>query len=57
MAASQTAPGMEVYEYEVNGVLHTAQMTSEDAKRLGAKRAKGALAPTESKAAPAPENK
>lgn len=56
-----TATGMDVYEYEVNGVKHTAQMTAEDSKRLGAKKAKDALAPvaapSATKAAPTPENK
>lgn len=56
-----TASGMDVYEYDVNGITHTAQMTAEDAKRLGAKKAKGALPPEEtapqSKAGPTPENK
>ena len=56
-----TATGMDVYEYDVNGITHTAQMTAEDAKRLGAKKAK-ARSPREvvrpqSKAGPTPENK
>ncbi|UTN93298.1 hypothetical protein SEA_WIDOW_6 [Gordonia phage Widow] len=60
MAASAT--GTDVYEYEVNEVKHTAQFTAEDAKRLGAKKVKEALAPVAaptvaSKAAPTPENK
>ncbi|QLF83985.1 hypothetical protein SEA_UPYO_6 [Gordonia phage Upyo] len=47
---------MKVYEYEVNGVKHTAQMTEEDAERLGGKEVKAGSAP-KTKAAPAPANK
>lgn len=47
---------LKLYEYEVGGVKHTAQMTAEDAKRYNGKPAKGGATPS-TKAAPAPENK
>ena len=47
---------MKLYEYEVNGVGHVAQMSDADAKRLKAKAVRQA-APAKTKAAPAPENK
>ncbi|AWY06508.1 hypothetical protein HOT45_gp06 [Gordonia phage Trine] len=47
---------LKLYEYEVAGVLHTAQLTSEDAERLQAKEVRSARAPR-TKAAKAPENK
>lgn len=47
---------LKLYEYEVNGIKHVAQMTAEDAKRYDAKAAKAGAVPT-TKGAAAPENK
>ena len=47
---------LKLYEYEIGGVTHTAQLSTEDAERLGAKEAKGAKAPA-TKARQAPANK
>lgn len=47
---------LKLYEYEIGGVKHVAQMSSEDADRYKAKLVKSGSAPT-TKAAPAPENK
>lgn len=47
------ASTLKLYEYEVAGVVHTAQMSAEDAERLGAKEA-GAR---QAKARQAPANK
>lgn len=47
---------LKLYEYEVGGIKHTAQMTAEDAKRYDAKAVKAGATPS-TKAAPAPENK
>lgn len=44
---------LKLYEYEIGGVTHTAQLSTEDAERLGAKEAK---APA-TKARQAPANK
>lgn len=50
------AETLKLYEYEVGGVTHTAQMSSDDAERLGAKEVKGAKAPA-NKSRQAPANK
>ena len=50
------ADQLKIYEYEVGGVAHTAQLSAEDAERYGAKEAKGAKAPA-TKARQAPANK
>ena len=50
------ANSLKLYEYEVNGIKHTAQMTAEYAEQVGAKEVKAAKAPT-TKARQAPENK
>ena len=48
---------MKLYEYEVNGIKHTAQMTSDHAKAYpGAKEVKAAPVPKNKQAATA-ENK
>ena len=47
---------MKMYEYEVGGIKHTAQMTEEDAKRYQAKPVRQAPAPR-TKAAKTPANK
>lgn len=47
---------MKLYEYKVGNVTHTAQMSEDDAERLGAKEVKAAKAPT-TKARQAPANK
>ncbi|ATW59005.1 hypothetical protein PBI_MAHDIA_6 [Gordonia phage Mahdia] len=47
---------MKLYEYKVGNVTHTAQMSEDDADRLGAKEVKAAKAPT-TKARQAPANK
>lgn len=47
---------LKLYEYEIGGVTHTAQLSTEDAERLGAKTVRTAKAPT-TKARQAPENK
>ena len=50
-------PDMKLYEYEVNGIKHTAQLTSEHAKNYpGAKEVKAAPVPKNKQAATA-ENK
>lgn len=48
------AEALGIYEYEVNGVKHTAQLTADDAKRLDAKKVQKAQA---AKSGPTPENK
>lgn len=50
------ASKLKLYQYKVGGIVHTAQMTAEDADRLEAKEVKAAPAPT-TKAATPPENK
>lgn len=47
---------LKLYEYEIGGVTHTAQLSTEDAERLGAKTVRTAKAPT-TKARQAPANK
>lgn len=47
---------LKLYEYEIGGVTHTAQLSAEDAERLGAKSVRGAKAPV-TKARQAPANK
>lgn len=44
---------MDEYEYEVNGIRHTALLTAEHAERIGAKR----LEAPANKARTTPENK
>lgn len=46
-----------VYEYDVNGVKHTAQLDADDAKRYKAKKVQKGQAPRETKQAATPENK
>ena len=47
---------LKLYEYEVGGIVHIAQMTSEYAETVGATEVKAAKAPT-TKARQAPANK
>lgn len=50
------ASTLKLYEYEVGGIVHTAQMDDDYAEKLGAKEVKSAKAPT-TKARQAPANK
>lgn len=50
------AEALKLYEYEVGGITHTAQLSAEDAERYGAKEVKGAKAPA-NKSRQAPANK
>lgn len=39
------AETLKIYEYEINGIAHTAQLDAETAERYGAKEVKGGHAP------------